>query len=83
MAILKSLKQKYCLSFGTCHNPVQFTEPIATTYWYEKRGKLTLRIPVYNPIKAMFVFLTASETQYIIYRPGLHNSQPSRKKLKK
>ena len=83
MAILKSLKHKYCLSLGTCHNPVQFTDPNPTIYWYEKRGKLTLSIPVYNPIKAMFVFLTGSETQCTIYRPDFHNSQSSRKKLKK
>ena len=30
----------------------------------------------------MFMFLTVSETQCIIYRPDLHNSQASRKKLK-
>ena len=40
-------------------------------------------MPLYNPIKAMFVFLTVSETQCIIYRPDLSNSQASRKKLKK
>ena len=40
-------------------------------------------MPLYNPIKAMFVFLTVSETQCIIYRPDLRNSQASRKKLKK
>ena len=37
-------------------------------------------MPVYNPIKAMFVFL--AERQCIIYRPGFHNSQTSRKSLK-
>ena len=31
----------------------------------------------------MFVFLAVSKTQYIIYRLDLHNSQASRKKLKK
>ena len=40
-------------------------------------------MPVYNPIKAMFVFLTVPETQCIIYRPELHSSQASGKKLKK
>ena len=40
-------------------------------------------MPVYNQIKAMFVFLTVAETQCIIYRPDLHNSQASWKKLKK
>ena len=40
-------------------------------------------MPLYNPIKAMFVFLTVSETQCIIYRPDLRTSQASRKKLKK
>ena len=40
-------------------------------------------MPVYNQIKAMFVFLTVPETQCIIYRPDLHNSQASSKKLKK
>ena len=31
----------------------------------------------------MFLCLAVSEMQYIIYRPNLHNSQASRKKLKK
>ena len=31
----------------------------------------------------MFVYLTMSEMQYLIYRPDLSNSQTSRKKLKK
>ena len=31
----------------------------------------------------MFVYLAMSEMQCIIYRPDLHNSQASRKKLKK
>ena len=31
----------------------------------------------------MFLYLAVSETQCIIYRPDLHNSQASRKKLKK
>ena len=31
----------------------------------------------------MFVYLSVSETLYTIYRTGLHNSQASRKKLKK
>ena len=83
MAILKALKHKYCLSLGTCHNVVQFKNPTPTIYWYAKRDKMTLNIPVYNPIKAMFVFLTVSETQCIIYRPDLHSSHASRKKLKK
>ena len=48
----------------------------------KKEVNLTLNIPVYNPIKAMSVFLTASETQCIIYRPELPNSQASRKSLK-
>ena len=82
MATLKALNHKYCLNLGTCHNAVQFTDPNPTIYWYEKRGNLTLNIPVYNPIKAMSVFLTASETQCIIYRPELPNSQASRKSLK-
>ena len=34
-------------------------------------------------MKTMFLFLTLSETQCINYRPDLHNSQASRKKLKK
>ena len=40
-------------------------------------------MPVYNPIKAMFMFLIVSETHCIIYRPDLYNPQASRKKLKK
>ena len=31
----------------------------------------------------MSVYLAVSETQCIIYRPDLHNSQASRKRLKK
>ena len=31
----------------------------------------------------MFVFLAVSQTQCIIYRPDLHDSQAVRKKLKK
>ena len=31
----------------------------------------------------MFVYLAMSETQYVIYRPDLNNSQARRKKLKK
>ena len=31
----------------------------------------------------MFVYLVMSETQCIFYRPDLHNSHASRKKLKK
>ena len=31
----------------------------------------------YNLIKTMFVYLAVSETQRIIYRPDLHNSQAS------
>ena len=83
MAILKALKHKCCLSSGTCHNVVQFTHPTTTIFWYAKRAKLTLNMPVYNPIKAMFVFLIVSETQCIIYRLDLQNSQTSRKKIKK
>ena len=83
MAILKALKHKYCLSLNTCHNSMQFIDPTPTIYWYAKRAKSTLNMPVYNPIKAMFVFLTLSEMQCIIYRPELHNSQTSRRKLKK
>ena len=30
----------------------------------------------------MFLYLAVSETQRIIYRPDLHNSQASQKKLK-
>ena len=37
----------------------------------------------YSPIKTMFLCLAVSETQCIIYRLELHNSQASRKKLKK
>ena len=37
----------------------------------------------YNPIKTMFMYLAVSETQCIIFRPDLLNSQASRKKLKK
>ena len=83
MAILKALKHKYCLSLNTCHNLMQFIDPTPTIYWYAKRAKSTLNMPVYSPIKAMFVFLTLSEMQCIIYRPELHNSQTSRRKLKK
>ena len=36
----------------------------------------------FHLIKTMFV-MTLSETQCIIYRPDLHNSQTSRKKFKK
>ena len=43
MATLKALNHKYCLSLGTCHNAVQFTDPNPTIYWYEKRGKLNLK----------------------------------------
>ena len=57
MAILKAFKHKYCLSLGTCHNVLQFTDPTPTIYWYAKRAKLTLNMPVYNSIKAMSVFL--------------------------
>ena len=67
----------YCLILGTCHNAGQFTDPTSTIYWYVKRAKLTLNMPVYNPIKPMLVFLTVSETQCIIYRPDLHNSHAS------
>ena len=83
MVILKAHKHKYYLSLDTCHNVVQFTDPTPTICWYPKRAKLTLNMPVYNPIKAMFVFLIVSETQFMIYRLDLHNSQASRKKLKK
>ena len=31
----------------------------------------------------MFVYQAVSETQCIIYRPDLHNSQASKRKLKK
>ena len=37
----------------------------------------------YNLTKTMFVYLSLSETLYTIYRTDLHNSQASRKKLKK
>ena len=40
-------------------------------------------MPGYNAIKAMFLFLAVPETQCIIYRPDLHNSQASRNNLKK
>ena len=40
-------------------------------------------MPVYNAIKAIFMFLSVPKTQFIIYRPDLHNSKASRKKLKK
>ena len=61
MATLKALKHKYCLSLGTCHNVVQFTDPTPKIYWYAKRARLTLNMTVYNPIKAMFVFLSLSK----------------------
>ena len=76
-------KYKYCHRLGTCRNGVQFKNPISVIYWCAKRRKSTLHMLVYNPIKAIFVFLTVSETQCIVYRPDLHNSQASRKKLKK
>ena len=73
MTILKALKHKYCLILGTCHKyAVQFTDLTPTIYWYAKRAKLT---------KAMFVYLPVSETQCIIYRPDLLNSQATREKL--
>ena len=49
----------------------------------ELNAKLTLNVPVYNPIKAMFMFLTVPETQSIIYKPDLNNSKARRKNLKK
>ena len=49
----------------------------------ELNAKLSLNMPVYNAIKAMFIFLVVPETQCIIYRPDLHNSQASRNNLKK
>ena len=34
MTVLKSLKQKFFLSLGTCHKyVVQFTDPTPTIYW--------------------------------------------------
>ena len=34
MTVLKALKQKFCLSLGTCHKyVVQFTDPTPTIYW--------------------------------------------------
>ena len=86
MTILKTLKHKYCLILGTCHKyAVQFTDLTPTIYWYAKRAKLTFLndSTKYNPIKAMFVYLPVSETQCIIYRPDLLNSQATREKLKK
>ena len=83
MTILKALKYKYRLSLGTCHSVVQFTDLTPTIYWCVKRAKLTYNMPVYNPIKSMFVFLNVSQMQCITYRPDLYNSQASRKRLKK
>ena len=40
MTILPALKQKYCLSLGTCHKyVVQFTDQIPTIYCHAKRAK--------------------------------------------
>ena len=65
MAMLKALKHKYVwghkYSLGTSHNVAQFTDPIPLIYWYAKRATLTLNMPVYNQIKAMYVFLAVSE----------------------
>ena len=77
MTIIKTFKHKYCLNLGTCHKYiVQFTDPTSTIFLNVKRAKLI------NPIKTMFVFLAVFQTQCIIYRPELHNSQASRKMLK-
>ena len=53
MTILKTLKHKYCLSFGTCPKyVVQFTDPVPTIFWYAKRAKLTfLNMPVLHTIQ--------------------------------
>ena len=52
MTILKSLKHKSCLSLGTCHKNVQFTEQTPTIYWYAERNRFTfLNMPALNTIQ--------------------------------
>ena len=64
---------------------VQFRNPTPTIFWYAKRAKLTFKYAstTFNPIQTMLMFLAVTQTQCIIYRPDLHSSQASRKKLKK
>ena len=37
-------------------------------FWHAKKAKSILNMPVYSPAKAMFVSLSVSETQCVIYR---------------
>ena len=80
MTILKTLKHKYCLSLSTCHKyAVQFTDPTPTTFWYAKRAKLTL---CQYYIQSSKNSVRGHKQWSIIYRPDLHNSPASKKKLK-
>ena len=53
MTILKArIIHKSCLSLGTFHKHMQFTETTITIYWYAKRNKLSsLNMPVLNTIQ--------------------------------
>ena len=87
MTTLKALKHKYCLSLGTClgtyctiYRPNSYHLLVCEKSYINLFKYANTK---YNPIKTMSVDLVVSETQCIIYRPDFHNSQASRKKLKK
>ena len=83
MTIPTVLKHKFCLSLVTFHKyVVQSTDPTPIIYLYAINF-FKYASTIYNLVKAMFVYLALSETHCIIYRPDMHNSQASRKKLKK
>ena len=69
--------------FSTCHKyGVKCTEPTPKIYGYAQRNKLTFLNGQYY-IQSNKNKVPVSETQCIIYRPDLHNSQASKKTFKK